>query len=40
MYILFLKFPSHESGALQEGAPATVLSVTNVGQSIIADTPE
>lgn len=31
MYILFFKFPSHKSGALQEGAPATVLGVTNVG---------
>lgn len=31
MYILLFKFPSHESGALQEGAPATVLSGTNVG---------
>ena len=38
MYILSFKFPSHESGALQEGAPAAVLSGTNVGQSIVTDT--
>lgn len=40
MYILYFKFPSHESGALHEGAPATVLSGTKLGPSTITDTPE